>query len=84
MPTDTFVCSTALPVLDSRSHYPGYFDTVSETHLYPIGRVWMKDLFSGYLMLGRGVDYYKCGHGGYVEQLDSCFMAFFVSTKKGR
>lgn len=66
MPLDTFVCSTALPVLSSGSHYPGWFDTVSESYLYPCSRVWMKDLFRGYIMLLRGVDYYKYSHGGYM------------------
>jgi len=44
---ETFICSTALPVLDSDSHYPGWFDTVSESYLYPVGKVWMNGLFRG-------------------------------------
>lgn len=68
MPFDTFVCSTALPVLDSGSHYPGWFDTTSESHLYPFGRLWMKGLFVGYSMDVWAVAGYKATHGGYMSQ----------------
>jgi len=60
---ETFICSTALPVLDSGSHYPGWFDTVSETYLHPIGKVWMKGMFSGF-KTRKGFERIKELHGG--------------------
>ena len=61
---ETFICSTALPVLDSGSHYPGWFDTVSETYLHPIGKVWMKGIFHGYKASRWGIIALKTLHGG--------------------
>ncbi len=62
---ETFICSTALPVLDSESIYPGWFDTVSETIIYPFRNVWMKGVFFKYRALMPYVLKFKEEHGGF-------------------
>lgn len=64
MNLETFICSTALPVLDSESHYPGWFDTVSDSYLYPLGEVWMRGIFHIYLAVPSYVARCKFLHGG--------------------